>query len=129
MLNDWRAVGESKFLIVVWPLVRSPEFLQVLPPGPAAKLYSQLGEIPLGNESANVMLRAVTARSYETELDDYGRLPIPEEAAKAVGISGRVMLVGGILRFELWNPDRYRAFMSRSEVIEQVEKSVVAWNI
>ena len=127
--KEWREVGDTTFLVMVWPLVGPAEYLSILPPGPAAKLHAKLEDIPLSDTEGTALARTIASRSYEIKLDDYGRLPIPVMAAKAVGIEEKVSLVGVFTRFELWSPERHTAAMSRPEFIAQVEKSLAARSI
>ena len=122
--SEWRALGETRFLLVVWPLVGPAEYLRALPPGSAAKLHAKLEDLPLSDPQGTVLARAVASRSYEISLDRFGRLPIPEPAARAVGIQDKVSLVGEFTRFELWNPDRYAEAMARPENIAQVQQAL-----
>ena len=127
--SEWRAAGESHFLCLVWPLVGNPEKLVLLPPGPAAKLHANLEDMPLSDVEGSALATAVAGRSYEIKLDGFGRLPIPEAAAKAVGIKDRIRLVGGFTRFDLWNPGRHDTAVARPEFVAQVERGLASRRI
>lgn len=127
--NEWREVGETDFLCLVWPLIGEPEYIRVLPPRQAEKLYEKLGDLPLSDEEGNALNRAVASHAYDAKLDGVGRLPIPEGAMKAAGIEGRIKLVGGFTRFELWNPDRYAASEARPEFVAKVTQGLASLKI
>lgn len=127
--NEWREVGETCFLCLVWPLVGEPEYVRVLPPRQVEKLFEKLNDLPLSDEEGNALNRAVASRAYKASLDKVGRLPIPEEAMRAAGIEGQVRLVGGFTRFELWNPDRYAACQARPEFIAKVTQGLASLKI
>jgi DNA-binding transcriptional regulator/RsmH inhibitor MraZ len=48
-------------------------------------------------------------------MDTYGRLPLPEEAAKGLGIESEAMLVGRMNKFEVWSPSRYAATLANPD--------------
>jgi DNA-binding transcriptional regulator/RsmH inhibitor MraZ len=124
--SPWREVGETSFLVVLWPMVGTPSFLRVLPPAHAMKLQSALVDSRLTDPAAMIMARTIGANSIPTQLDSYGRLPIPENAARKVGIKDHVKLVGAVTLFELWNPERYAAQASDPKYIIEVENSLKA---
>jgi MraZ protein len=47
--------------------------------------------------------------------DKQGRVIVPEELGKAVGLKGEVVLVGALETFELWNPAAWTATKQREE--------------
>jgi MraZ protein len=127
--SDWRSTPITSFLVVAWPLVGPAEYLAVLPPNQAEKLRLSLDSVPLSDDAGTALARALAHRSYEIQLDDYGRLPIPEAAAQDAGIVDSVYLVGGFSRFELWNPDRFEASISRPENVAQVKQGIQSLRI
>lgn len=124
--TEYREVGETSFLLVVWPLIGTAEYLVVLPPASARRLQTIVQDLPLSDEGGVKLARALASGCYPARVDDYGRLPIPEAAAREVGIDDRLVLVGGFTRFELWNPERYAAVTSQPDYVTQVKQKIAA---
>jgi len=64
-----------------------------------------------GNISARdrrIFLRHLHSRAQHGSVDRQGRLVLPEELCKQVGLKGEVALVGGRGRFEIWNLQRWK---------------------
>ena len=55
-----------------------------------------------------VFFRQLHARAQHGSADKQGRLVLPEELCKTVGLKGEVALVGGRGRFEIWNLQRWK---------------------
>jgi len=55
-----------------------------------------------------VFLRQLHSRAQHAISDRQGRLVLPEELCRRVGLKGEVALVGGRGRFEIWNLQRWR---------------------
>jgi MraZ protein len=112
---EWRGEGRSiDFTILAWPM-QGPSYLLVLPPQRWALMRQNLGNISLTNEAAAKAERFISVNSFPRSLDTYGRLPIPDAAAKAVGIEGEAALVGRLDKFEIWDPRRLDANLSDPE--------------
>jgi MraZ protein len=55
-----------------------------------------------------VFLRQLHSRAQHGLADKQGRLVLPEELCRQVGLKGEVALIGGRGRFEIWNVTRWR---------------------
>ena len=55
-----------------------------------------------------VFLRQLHSRAQHAISDRQGRLVLPEEVSRKVGLKGEVALVGGRGRFEIWNLQRWK---------------------
>jgi MraZ protein len=124
--TEFREVGENSFLLVVWPLIGKPQYLAALPPATAQRLHTVVRDFPLSDDSGANLSRSLASACYATSVDNYGRLPIPEAAAREVGINDRLILVGGFTRFELWNPNRFAAVISHPDYVAQVKQKIEA---
>lgn len=106
---EWRTQGApADFMVIVWPLT-NPEYLLVLPPARWEVLQKNLESLSLTDEQAATVERLIGASTSLRSLDSYGRLPLPEDEAKKLGIDGEATLVGRMNKFEIWSPARYAA--------------------
>ena len=122
---EWRPVGSPRdFMIILWPPTKN-EYLLVLPPSRWEILRKNLAEHSLGDDLAALVGRAISSGTFKRSLDSYGRLPLPEEASKAVEIEKDAMLVGSMNKFEIWNPGSFQATLTKAnpEEIQQAIKS------
>jgi len=55
-----------------------------------------------------IFLRQLHSRAQHGVADKQGRLVLPEELCRKIGLKGEVALVGGRGRFEIWNVTRWK---------------------
>ncbi len=113
----WRpANADFEFTLVLWPKYKEGACLRVLPPKKMAQLMSDLDAMPNDNPNKTVLKRIIGSESIQVVPDKAGRICLPEEMAKAAGITGEAMLVGLLDRFEIWSPERYARIKSSDDV-------------
>jgi MraZ protein len=119
--TEWRIKGApAEFMIIVWPVV-VPEYLLVLPPSRWEIIQRNLEGLSLTDEQAATVERLMGSRTFKKSLDNYGRLPIPEDASKALGIESQAILVGRMNKFEIWNPSRFTAALDNPDAQQLAE--------
>ena len=103
--SNWRP-SESNvvFTLMVWPARMEGTCLRGLPPKKLAEMIAKLNAMPDDDESKPVMKRTLGSNSAQVTLDKAGRMVLPEEMARAAGITDEVVLVGTMDCFELWEP-------------------------
>src|ERR1043166_2317278 len=117
--SNWRkGQNETEFMLLLWP---SPEqkdaCLMVLPPPATAKLRERMIGMPFGDGQAEALRRYLGRKSHMVTSDKSGRFTVPEHMAKAVGIDKKAVLVGMFDRFQMWNPDRFKAISEGDDVL------------
>lgn len=66
-------------------------------------------------------MRQFHARAQHGQVDRQGRLVLPDELCKQVGLKGELVLVGGRGRFEIWNlARRQRAHQDEAQSYQQI---------
>ena len=105
----WRpAQPEVELTLILWPNGTEAEAcLLVLPPDEMNALGAKIRQMPIADPKAAALRRLLGSKSASVTLDKAGRICIPENFAKAVGIKDEAVLVGLVDRFEIWNPERY----------------------
>ncbi len=101
-------------MVIVWP-VTTPEYLLVLPPSRWEVLQKNLEGLSLTDEQAATVERLIGASTSMRSVDTYGRLPLPEDAARRLGIESEATLVGRMNKFEVWSPGRYAATLAKPD--------------
>jgi len=113
--SEWRLGGSAvDFMLVLWPLT-SRDYLLVLPPSRWEVIRKHLEELSITDDQVAVVERLIGVNSFSRSLDRYGRLPLPEDASRAVGIGKEAMLVGRMDKFEVWNPARFAATLANPD--------------
>src|SRR3954453_22668651 len=105
----WRpSEPDVEFTLILWPNGAQPDAsLLVLPPMEMRALADKIRAMPFADPKASALRRLLGSKSASVSLDKGGRICLPENMAKAVGIDGEAVLVGLVDRFEIWSPERY----------------------
>ena len=78
-------------------------------PDAFAKMNADVEKNPsISAPERRVFLRHVHARAQHGGADKQGRLVLPEDVCKQLGLKGEVALVGGRGRFEIWNLQKWK---------------------
>ena len=97
----WRRGDAEEFIIL--PEAKS-EFLLVMSPEEFSRMSAAAESDPnVSARDRRVFFRQLHARAQHGGADKQGRLVLPEDLCKKVGLKGEVVLVGGRGRFEIWN--------------------------
>jgi len=82
-----------------------------------ADLMRDIDAMPSSDPSKVVLKRFIGSKSIQVTLDTVGRICVPEEMARAAGISDSAVLVGLLDRFEIWSPERFDKVAAADEVM------------
>src|SRR6185436_4066272 len=104
----WRPKEKVDFRVLLWP-IRSPKFLLVLPPKRWQVMLDKLKAKSLTDSKVAALERFIGENSVLLELDRVGRFMLPQELAEAAGLTAEAQFVGRLDKFEIWDPDRYKA--------------------
>ncbi len=113
---EWRPKGATIcFILLMWPL-DVPECLWMFPPESWKAYWAQWQQHSTPNEERPNYVRVLGRRAFPVSLDPFGRLPLPEKAASAVGIKDQATLIGVDSRIEIWNPDACEAALTNVDL-------------
>ena len=97
----WRRGASEEFIILP---EATHQFLLVMSPEEFSRMSAAAEADPSVNaRDRRVFFRQLHARAQHATADKQGRLVLPEDLCKKVGLKGEVILVGGRGRFEIWN--------------------------
>jgi len=104
--SRWRRTQGEEFILLPQA---TQQFLLVISPEAFARMSSAV-ELNEGVTARDrrVFLRQLHSRAQHAVADRQGRLVLPEELCRKVGLKGEVALVGGRGRFEIWNLQRWK---------------------
>jgi MraZ protein len=116
----WRpAEAGTELTLVLWPKAKEGPCLRVLPPAQMSKLMRDIDAMQNSDPSKGVLKRFIGSKSEQVTVDKSGRICLPEEMAKAVGIADAAVLVGLLDKFEIWSPHRYEKAEAADAVMAQ----------
>ena len=106
--SRWRRNGAGEeFLIVPDP---RGQCLLVMSPNEFERIGAAAQNTPaISASDARIYLRQLHSQAQHGSSDKQGRLLLPDDVCKQLGLKGEVSLVGGRGRFEIWNLQRRKA--------------------
>jgi MraZ protein len=73
-----------------------------------AEFQQRLGNVdPLFSEDYDAQAQAVVGETQLLNFDDEGRVRLPDELIAHAGIGERVLFVGMVKKFQIWDPERF----------------------
>jgi MraZ protein len=104
--SRWRRDKTEEFILLP---EATHQFLLVMLPEEFARM-SSTAETNEGVSARDrrIFLRHLHSRAQHAGADRQGRLVLPEELCRKIGLKGEVALVGNRGRFEIWNLQRWK---------------------
>jgi len=104
--SRWRGDGPEEFIILPEPqhqflLVMSQEEFSLM--GARAESHGSVSA-----RDSRIFLRHLHSRAEHGTSDRQGRLVLPEDMCRKLGLKGEVALVGNRGRFEIWNLQKWK---------------------
>jgi len=116
----WRPAQEGvQLTLVLWPKEKDGPCLRVLPPKQMSALMHDLELMPSSDPQKPILKRLIGSGSEQVTLDKGGRICLPDNMAKAAGITTEAVLVGLLDRFEIWNPERHNRVQASDAIMAQ----------
>jgi len=89
------------------------------------RMEENLKRFPKFNKTIEDYKRILFSSAQESVLDAQGRILIPPELRKRAGLKQKVLFVGMIENFEIWNRDLFlKNYEATSENIREIEEKV-----
>jgi MraZ protein len=79
------------------------------------KLTDKLSQLSVGQGDTRSFLRLMFSRAVEVELDQLGRILVPDFLKNYAGLKQRVAIVGVYDRLEIWDEARWDAYKAEVE--------------
>ena len=79
------------------------------------KLTEKLGQLPVGQSDTRSFLRLMFAGAVEVELDQLGRILVPDYLKSYAGLKQKVTIVGVYDRLEIWDSERWENYRGEVE--------------
>jgi len=105
--SKWRRADSEDFYVM--PDQRN-QCLIIMPPEEFKAVGRKIeSSAAIPEADKRFFLRIFYSQAQPATVDRQGRMLLPEDYSKRVGITQEVVLAGGDTRFEIWNPDRWKA--------------------
>jgi MraZ protein len=116
----WRpAIPGTELTLVIWPKAKEGPCIRVLPPAKLRSMMRDLEAMPNSDPQKPVLKRRIGSTSVQVTLDKSGRICLPEQTAKAAGITTEAVLVGVLDCFEIWSPEKYEQVEAADALLAQ----------
>jgi len=79
------------------------------------KMVAKLSELPMGKSSTRSFVRLLLSGASEVELDQLGRILVPDYLKKYAKLQKQAVIVGVHTRIEIWDTKAWEEFKSRIE--------------
>ena len=104
--SRWRRDEAEEFILLP---EANHQFLLVMSPEEFAAMSSAVEtNEAISAHDRRIFLRQLHSRAQHGAADRQGRLVLPEELCKRIGLKEEVALIGGRGRFEIWNLQRWK---------------------
>lgn len=104
--SRWRRNQAEEFILLP---DSTNQFLIAMSPEEFARMSADVeNNANVTARERRVFLRQLHSRAQHGLADKQGRLVLPDELCRQVGLKGEVALIGGRGRFEIWNVTRWR---------------------
>ncbi len=121
--SRWRAEEGEEFFAVPDP---AGSFLMILPPREFDRVKTDLeANTSVSPADRRKFIRRFYALAQLVSVDKQGRVLLPEDCCRRLGLEGEVVLIGSHSRMEIWNPQRWAAATAdEDEVFRRVAGEV-----
>jgi len=110
--SKWRFEGDTDDVYLALP---DPSgCIVVMPPAQVDKLYEDVESRKLSDEDAQGLLDKLMSQAASFGCDKQGRIHIPEELLRHAGIEREAIVVGRLVNFRIWSPDRWKTIDPQS---------------
>lgn len=89
--------------------------LFVFPKDEWGKVADKILRLPLSQANSRAFARLMLAGAYESQLDNQGRILIPESLRKYAFLDKKVVIVGLYSRVEVWDEKNWTEYAKQSE--------------
>lgn len=113
--SDWRDIDPAPFYTVLsWPII-SPIYMAVLPPARWNDFLTRISSASSSGADVELLQQLISYNASRIIPDGNGRVVLPEDKVKALGIKNEVVLAGRLEFFEVWEPESFYNYKAKIE--------------
>lgn len=79
------------------------------------KVVEKINSLPLSQSTARAFSRLMLSGAFETEIDNQGRILIPEILRNYANLNKKVVIVGVYSRIEIWSEENWQKYKKETE--------------
>lgn len=79
------------------------------------QLAEKLGKLPVGQQDTRAFVRLLLAGASETEVDQLGRILVPDFLKEYASLKKTVVIAGLFNKLEIWDEERWITYKSQLE--------------
>lgn len=79
------------------------------------RVAAKMAQLPTGQKDTRDFVRLFLAGAAEVELDQLGRILIPDFLSEYAGLKGEASVIGVFKRMEIWSHDRWEMYKKEIE--------------
>ncbi len=102
--------------INVYPIAEYEKFIR--------KIYDE----DLADNETDLLLDRAISRAESVQLDKQGRIMIPTRMRDSVGIDKDVLVIGKVVKFEIWTQEAYDAQYGDDDAVKSAYKNKIEMN-
>ncbi len=111
--SKWRFAGDEADVYLALP--HPDGYIMVLPPEEKMRLLEKVREVKISDKAGQAFLQRFFAGAHSFGCDKQGRINLTTELARHAGITKESVLVGNMIRFAIWSPERWDAIQDSTE--------------
>jgi MraZ protein len=108
---DWKDGLRPNIVIVYGP--ESQDWLDVYSMEAINEMDEQISLMQRGSPQRLMIEELMYGQSFEAQIDDDGRLTIPQKHRDKIGLKGEAFFISAGDYFRIWNPETYERAASR----------------
>ncbi len=108
---DWKEGLRPNIVIVYGP--ESQDWLDVYSMEAVHEMDAQIALMQRGSPERLMMEELVYGQSFEAQIDDDGRLTIPQKYRDRIGLKSEAFFISAGDYFRIWNPETYESKAAR----------------
>lgn len=119
--SKWRSEGDDSQTYLAFP--DPAGCVTVYPPEMVAELKEKISKVSIGDKKGRRAITKLLASADSFSFDKNGRITVNDRLFQHAGITKEVVLAGTVNFFQLWNPERYEAYVADDEEDEDGDLS------
>jgi MraZ protein len=89
------------------------------------KISDSIDELDPYSEERDAFATAVLAGSTQLTIDSDGRVIIPENIRKKIGVENQATFVGKGSTFEIWNPEKFEVYLVKAKKAAKEKRNLL----
>ncbi len=112
--GDTDSDGENPNVVIVYGDHRR-NYLECYTMAAMDEVDEMIAGLPRGSKNRRMLERLFSGQSHQTQVDDTGRLVLPQKLREKIGIDEEAFFIATGDTFQIWNPSAYEEDAKKTE--------------